>query len=190
MAAPELFGRLCAACHELNGRGSSRGPNLSAVGTYRDADWLRQAIEDPQVVIPGAQMPGFADTVAPAEIQALADYLATQRNVQALASPATTPTPAPVSFKRDVAPILESACLQCHGDQQTYGEFDVRTYQSLMNTGTHQPVVIPGNSEQSLLYLTLIGAAEDVDRMPMSGLLSAGEIRRIRDWIDQGSPEN
>jgi len=65
--------------------------------------------------------------------------------------------------------------------------FDVSSYRSLMYTGRHQPVIIPGQPEKSLLYLTLIGTAEDVDRMPMSGLLAPEQIRMMHTWIEQGA---
>ena len=59
-----------------------------------------------------------------------------------------------------------------------------------MYSGRHQPVIIPGQPEQSLLYLTLIDAAEDVDRMPMSGLLAKEQIWMVRTWIEQGAAPN
>ncbi len=188
--APALFERMCMGCHVIAGRGIDKGPDLSAVGTYRDVEWLRRTIEDPEATIPGAEMPGFADKLSADDIVDLARYLAAQRDLQAVRQPTATPTPLALSYKTHIAPLLEAKCLKCHGGEKTYGDFDVRDYRSLMYSGRHQPVIIPGQPEQSLLYLTLIDAAEDVDRMPMSGLLAKEQIWMVRTWIEQGAAPN
>jgi len=120
--APILFERLCMGCHAIAGQGSDRGPDLSAVGTYRDIDWLRQTIEDPETTIPGAEMPNFADKLSPDAIKDMASYLAAQRNLAAVRQPQPTPTPLMLSFKTHIAPLLESKCLACHGGEKTYAD--------------------------------------------------------------------
>jgi len=50
----------CSKCHRLNGEGGRVGPELNAAAQpvrYRDRDWLRQWIEDPASILPGARMP-------------------------------------------------------------------------------------------------------------------------------------
>ncbi len=65
----------CSACHVLKGTGTAAGPDLSRVGTRRDAPWLRRFVKDPTAVKPDSPMPPYAD-LPEAELDALAGYLA------------------------------------------------------------------------------------------------------------------
>lgn len=188
--APFLFQRYCGGCHMINGSGGTEGPDLSAVGTYRDAEFLTKVIRNPSEVIKGAEMPRFDDKLKPETIQDLANYLAAQTSANVVAEAKPTPTPGPVSYTTDVAPIFESTCVSCHGKDKIYAGFDMRNYDAIMKTGQTKPVIIPGDSEHSLLYLTLVDRAEHVDRMPMSGLLSTQHIQTVQHWIDQGAQNN
>jgi cytochrome c oxidase cbb3-type subunit 3 len=42
----------CAACHLIRGEGSSLGPELTAIGARRSAEYLRQAVVDPGAAVP------------------------------------------------------------------------------------------------------------------------------------------
>jgi putative heme-binding domain-containing protein len=42
----------CSACHMLNGKGRSVGPDLSEIGVTRNATYLRQAVTDPGSALP------------------------------------------------------------------------------------------------------------------------------------------
>lgn len=49
----ELYEReRCATCHTVNGFGTARGPDLTAVGRRRGATYLREAILDPAAALP------------------------------------------------------------------------------------------------------------------------------------------
>ncbi|MFQ5593365.1 MAG: c-type cytochrome [Anaerolineae bacterium] len=188
--APFLYQRYCGGCHMIDGVGGTDGPDLSAVGAYRDAEFLAQVIRNPSEVIKGAEMPGFADKLDPETIQDLAIFLTAQTSSDVVAQAQPTPTPGPVSFAADIAPIFDDTCISCHGVYATYVDLDLRSYEGLMKTGQTKPIIIPGDSEHSLLYLTLVDKAGDVDRMPMSGLLSTRHIQMIQHWIDQGAQNN
>lgn len=189
--APRLFQRYCGGCHMVDGVGGTRGPDLSAVGTYRDAEFLEKVIRNPSEVLPGAGMPGFENTLDRGTIQDLANYLTAQLSAaDALSEAKPTPEPASVSYAAQIVPILGTACAPCHGGVKTYASFDVRSYDSLMTTGRSRPVIIPGDSGHSLLFLTLVDKALTVDRMPMSGLLTTRQIQLIQHWIDQGAQRN
>jgi len=47
----------CAACHSVHGKGGKVGPELTHVGSRRDADWLLRHFKDPQAMSPGSLMP-------------------------------------------------------------------------------------------------------------------------------------
>ena len=63
----------CAMCHKVNGSGGKKGPDLSAVGTTRDAQWLEKYLVNPKSMIPKGTMPPAK--VTPAELHDLIDHL-------------------------------------------------------------------------------------------------------------------
>jgi hypothetical protein len=93
---------------------------------------------------------------------------------------------APLSFQKDVFPILERRCLVCHGELQRQSELDLRTRESMLKGGTHGPVLEPGDARESRLYRRIAGIEAPV--MPMGAEMPEQEILILRDWIDQGAP--
>ncbi len=74
----------------------------------------------------------------------------------------------------------------CHG---TLGGWDGSSYQAVMTTGDHAPVVIPGDVANSLLAQILQGTATSGAIMPPGGKLPDATIQIILDWIAAGAPE-
>jgi ubiquinol-cytochrome c reductase cytochrome b subunit len=77
--AAQTFAEVCASCHRIAGDGGAVGPDLTRVGSRRDAETIRRLIEDPLTAFPDSEMPPFKDTLTPAQIAGLAGYLATRR---------------------------------------------------------------------------------------------------------------
>ena len=73
--APQLFEQHCGACHIVNGKGGSVGPDLTGVGSRRDFNFIEAFTTDPGSVIPGASMPAFKKTLSQAQIADIAAYL-------------------------------------------------------------------------------------------------------------------
>src|SRR5262245_26020671 len=57
----------------------------------------------------------------------------------------------PVSFEKDVAPILEAKCTACHSGTVHRGKFDLGSFEALMKGGKSGPAVVAGKSADSLL---------------------------------------
>ncbi len=97
----------------------------------------------------------------------------------------------PLSFNRDVRPILSNNCFRCHGPDPSTREAKLRldTQQGLYADLDGIPLVAPGDPEESELYLRI--ASEDAeDRMPHpdSGLtLTEEQISTIARWIREGA---
>ena len=70
----------CAMCHKVNGVGGKKGPDLSEVGTARDAQWLEKYLLNPKSLIPKGTMPPAK--VTPAELRDLVDYLETLKGAK------------------------------------------------------------------------------------------------------------
>lgn len=64
----------CDLCHQIGGKGSTVGPDLTHVGSKRDFLFLAKQIKNPKANKPDAQMPAFPQ-IAEREIHALVDYL-------------------------------------------------------------------------------------------------------------------
>ena len=90
------------------------------------------------------------------------------------------------SFAKDVAPIFAANCAGCHASNVAMGTLDLDTFTGIEKGGHSGPVIVPGKSGESLLYLRITGAVAPA--MPLSGKkLAEGEIEIIRKWIDAGA---
>jgi ankyrin repeat protein len=100
---------------------------------------------------------------------------------------AAQPVPATkVDFVRDVRPILQQHCYDCHGPDKQMNSFRLDRRHDAMRGGT-LAVIGPGSAASSRLYLRLIGATYG-RKMPLEGdPLTAAEIETIKNWIDQGA---
>jgi cytochrome c1 len=68
----------CFGCHKIGAFGTAIGPDLSKVGVKYREDDLARWLADPASQKPNAHMPRL--DLTPAEIAALAAFLAAQRN--------------------------------------------------------------------------------------------------------------
>ena len=84
-------------------------------------------------------------------------------------------------FEKDVRPILEKNCLQCHGASAPQAQLDLRTSESLLAGGKSGSALVPGASSKSLLVSKVISGSMP----PGEGRLSDEEISLIRLWIDR-----
>ena len=93
---------------------------------------------------------------------------------------------APVTFARDIQPIMERSCWTCHGETVQLSKLDLRSREAALRGGAHGPALVPGNAEQSRIYRAV--AHLDAIKMPMQGdKLKPEEIAAMKTWIDQGA---
>lgn len=100
-----------------------------------------------------------------------------------------------VSFKREVQPLLQASCGECHspgGKGESKSGVLLDSYQHLMRGTKYGPIVVPKESINSVLVQLLEGAHVDPSiRMPHGKVkLSDPSIQVIRTWIDQGAKNN
>src|SRR4029079_5630885 len=99
---------------------------------------------------------------------------------------AVTPS-APVDFVRDIQPILQNSCYECHGPKKVKAKLRLDSRAGVIKGGDTGAIVVPGNSDKSLIVRRLLGL-DGEDRMPKDGdPLPAAQIALIRSWIDQGA---
>ncbi len=91
----------------------------------------------------------------------------------------------PLSFEKDVRPILKAHCFHCHGESGvTEGSLDVRLRRWLISGGDSGEAIQPGEPEDSLL-LDRVSSGE---MPPGDKRLTPEEIARLRQWIQDGAP--
>ncbi|HRH98091.1 MAG TPA: hypothetical protein PLB55_19275, partial [Prosthecobacter sp.] len=89
---------------------------------------------------------------------------------------------APLTFEKDVRPILKAHCFQCHGEEgEMKGGLDVRLARFIVKGGKHGPAVVPGRAAESRL-LELVSKGE----MPKGKTkLKDQDIATLEGWIAQ-----
>ncbi len=96
----------------------------------------------------------------------------------------------PLSFARDIAPILERRCVRCHATGKAKGDLSVVSSSELMRGGESGVAIIPGKPDESPLLQRVTGPKPD---MPAEGPpLTPSEVESLRAWIAEGAvwPEN
>lgn len=93
-------------------------------------------------------------------------------------------------FEKKIRPVLVQHCYKCHSEQadKVQGGFKLDSRASLRRGGESGVAIVPGQSEQSLLYQALRhdGSASN---MPPSGKLPDAVIADFRQWIARGAPD-
>jgi cytochrome b subunit of formate dehydrogenase/mono/diheme cytochrome c family protein len=142
-------------------------------------------------------------TIVPPEVQQQVFVPQTPTPLPTLAPTATpipSPTPAPAtatlegqpagtavaaqgpSWDGEVSPILQTKCGTCHGPT-AMGGLNLSTYADMLNGSQSGPVVLPGDSENSLMV-----TVQEAGGHP--GQLAPEELEIIRAWIGAGAVES
>jgi hypothetical protein len=107
----------------------------------------------------------------------------------------------PVSFKRDIVPLLKVRCAVCHltGDEAGHMALHpAAAYKNLVGVASVESPLLrvkPGAPDQSYIVAKLEGrqiqAGGQGVRMPMDGdPLTADEVQQIRRWIGAGARDD
>ncbi|MCA9221004.1 MAG: DUF1549 domain-containing protein, partial [Planctomycetales bacterium] len=92
-----------------------------------------------------------------------------------------------IDFARDVFPILQQHCIECHGPDLQEGQLRLDARALVRRGGINGKLFTPGQSDGSLLLQRL--TSDDAgDRMPLEAdPLDAKQIEVLRRWIDEGA---
>jgi hypothetical protein len=94
---------------------------------------------------------------------------------------------APVDFVRDVRPIFERHCYECHGEkkQKSGLRLDIKAA-ALKGGDNHGPDIVPGKAKDSPL-IHFIATDDEDEIMPPKGRLAVSEIDILTRWIQEGA---
>ena len=101
-------------------------------------------------------------------------------------------------FRKDVLPILQESCINCHAApykkgsrlRKPKGDYRVDTRENILKAGeSEEPGIVPGNSAKSEAYKRVILSEDHDDIMPAKGdPLTPAQQKILKDWIDAGAP--
>ena len=190
-AGQELFVKTCATCHGMNAQGTSLAPSLVGVGAAA-VDFQMSTGRMPGKDI-GPEMDRKPVTFTPAQIHAIADYVAS------LGGGPTIPSAAQVSTAGANTALGQSLfitdCAQCHnfdgaGGALTYGKFapaltestPTQIYEAMLTGPEAMPVfsdttITPAQKRDIIDYITRLRAE------PNPGGFSLGRIGPVTEGI-------
>jgi mono/diheme cytochrome c family protein len=208
--APLIVGR-CNNCHIRNTRG---GFSMATYAALKKGSTESGTVFTPGKgegsrlieVLQSGDMPRGGAPLKPEEIALVSKWIdegakfdGTDENAQIAASvpetnqpqqPALQVTQASgkesVQFVRDLAPIVVSTCIDCHGGMQPAGRLNLTTFAGLLRGGDSGQIVSPGKPAESLLVRKLKGMAGQ--RMPLrKEPLDDATIQKFETWVAEGA---
>jgi hypothetical protein len=92
-----------------------------------------------------------------------------------------------ISYAQSVQPLFLQKCafVGCHDDQSMAGGLSLTSYIALT---AHSGIVVPGNSNNSVLAQKIDGRNPHLDPVPVT--LTSNQINGIKKWIDEGAKNN
>ena len=97
----------------------------------------------------------------------------------------------PLSYNRDIRPILSENCFQCHGfdEHARKGKLRLDVRDDVLRQRDDGAAIVPGKPDESVLWKRIISTdADDIMPPPESHrTLSAEDKARLREWIQQGA---
>lgn len=93
----------------------------------------------------------------------------------------------PIDFAKDIQPLFEATCIQCHAKGKDKGGFSLETRGAMLKGGDDGPTVVLGKGGESDIVKRVAGVDPDTV-MPKKGTKWTPEqVALLRAWIDQGA---
>jgi hypothetical protein len=155
----QAFGSSCAACHTMDDPGGTSNTSFCSNSACHGSVYT------------------FAGFDAPKLREILKEQLPPPEPTVELPTSDGLPT-----FETYAGPLFSTKCTGCHGDLAT-GGLNMSTYESLMDGSSNGPVIVPGDSTDSVLFQVQSAGGHFAN-------LTVEELSMIKQWIDAGAPEN
>lgn len=105
-----------------------------------------------------------------------------------MASVLWLPARAEVDFTREIAPILQGHCLECHGPEKQKGRLRLDSKADLLKGGSGGPAVKAGDAAGSELHRRITLPKDNDEHMPPTGdPLTPAQIETLMKWIQAGA---
>ena len=97
----------------------------------------------------------------------------------------------PVSFEKEILPILQKNCLACHNASERNGDLVLESPAEMLEGGDNGPAIVAGKGAESLLLTLASHTDEPVMPPPDNDVgaknLTSNELGLLKLWIDQGA---
>ncbi len=165
---------------------------ISAAGTAWAATALLHTLE---ATVKPASLPDARQLMARFQNSSSGqDKIAAVPTPRAAAADATSASAAGNDFSRNIKPLFDRSCAECHGGAKPKGGLSFATRESLLKGGLNaEPAIVPGNAKASHLLRYVADQVEDLEMPPLNKrekfpALTREEIEQLRRWIDAGAP--
>ena len=96
--------------------------------------------------------------------------------------------PAKIDFEKQIVPILEGACVHCHGTEKQEGEFRIDLKEDAFRGGeSYDPGIDPGKPDDSAIFWMTELDHDDELIMPPKKLLPKWQQDLLKQWITEGA---
>ena len=104
------------------------------------------------------------------------------------AVPLATFAEEPVSFRGDLAPILQNKCVACHGPKKAEGGYRADSFERAMKEGDSGAAAFTAKDLDDSEAFRRMMSDDDSDRMPLDAEpLSESELALFRRWVEEGA---
>ncbi len=107
--------------------------------------------------------------------------------------PALNPGEIP-SYEVHIAPLVKRYCISCHQAGKVNNNYLLTSYEEMLNSGDHKPVLVAGDANSLLLQLVTGQPFTDPQtglitrQMPPTKLLDQQFIDMLNLWVMNGMP--
>jgi len=93
-----------------------------------------------------------------------------------------------VDFEKEILPILEDRCFDCHGPEKQKSGLRLDKRAILLNGGdSGLPTIVPGNAGKSYLVEVINGSDPDMIMPPKGKALTKEQVVLFEKWIQEGA---
>ena len=93
-----------------------------------------------------------------------------------------------VDFEKEIQPIFEENCLECHGPDKQKSEFRVDQRAVMLKGGdVGFPAIVPGDPKASYLVEVIDGSDPDMQMPPKGDPLTEDQVALISKWVEEGA---
>jgi hypothetical protein len=93
-----------------------------------------------------------------------------------------------IDFEKEIVPIFEENCADCHGEEKQKGQFRLDQLANLLKGGNSgEAAVVPGDPAGSFLVKVIRHTEPELEMPPKGDALAESDIVMIEQWIAEGA---
>jgi mono/diheme cytochrome c family protein len=97
---------------------------------------------------------------------------------------------APVSFYKEIRPILQANCAGCHQPAKAKGDYIMTDFAKLLAGGEEGGAILPGKPDESNLLKVSTPVGGKAEMPPKGDPLHETQLALLRKWIGEGAKDD